>query len=507
MTPLEMAHAYNTLAAGGQRISGSMASSAGGPLGILDVYDGGDCIDEGGTDCYQQGDPVPDGTGANGVNKVIAKPVIDAGVAEETRSILSTVVSEGTGHLAQTSDPTWGKTGTTDDNGDAWFCGATPKVTACVWVGFPDTVTPMETEFGGAPVDGGTFPALIFSRVIDAYDAILASRNEGEDVEASTDEIDSAAGGAPATATEPTDTSGAVESTEPSTESAPAPETEESSAPEAPAEDAGGDAGAGTGRRARGAVVGQRGRRLAGLGGLPLPGRNPRQRAGEEVAAGGAEAPRQLGGLADPDPRAGGHVDLAPRPGARPELERGAVEPGAVVIEADPDRVGELAGAGAELAHVRAPAAAAHEVDPPGRLERADEDRGGAALGLADGVQQAVDAVGEVDVGAARRAEERRGARREPDVGVARRVVALVALGLDDHSAHAVDQELTADEVARDLVHRPLEEGRAQGAHRSPARSSARTAPARSSCSSTRTAAVPPADSFESSQLASRRTS
>ena len=163
----------------------------------------------GGTDCYQQGDPVPDGTGASGVNKVIAKPVIDAGVAEETRSILSTVVSEGTGHLAQTSDPTWGKTGTTDDNGDAWFCGATPKVTACVWVGFPDTVTPMETEFGGAPVDGGTFPALIFSRVIDAYDAILASRNEGEDVEASTDEIDSAAGGAPATATEPTDTSGA----------------------------------------------------------------------------------------------------------------------------------------------------------------------------------------------------------------------------------------------------------------------------------------------------------
>ena len=30
----------------------------------------------------------------------------------------------------------WGKTGTTDDNGDAWFCGATPKITACIWVGY-----------------------------------------------------------------------------------------------------------------------------------------------------------------------------------------------------------------------------------------------------------------------------------------------------------------------------------------------------------------------------------
>ncbi len=239
VTPLEMAHAYNTLAAGGQRLSGSMASSAGGPVGILDVMDGGDdCEDE----CYQQGDPVPDETGASGVNKVIAKPVVDPAVADEARSILSTVVSNGTGHLAQTSDPTWGKTGTTDDNGDAWFCGATPKVTACVWVGFPDSVTPMETEYGGAPVDGGTFPALIFSRVIDAYDSITAARNAGDEVEASTDEVDSAATGAPAT--ESTDP--AVDSTESATESAPAPEAEEteSSAAEAPAEDAGGDAGA-----------------------------------------------------------------------------------------------------------------------------------------------------------------------------------------------------------------------------------------------------------------------
>jgi hypothetical protein len=102
----------------------------------------------------------------------------------------------------------------------------------------------METEYGGGPVDGGTYPALIFSRVIDAYDSIQASRNEGDEVEASTDEIDSAVTGAPA-ATE-TESSGAVESAPP-TESAPAP-TEDSSAADAPAEaPAGGDAGSDAG--------------------------------------------------------------------------------------------------------------------------------------------------------------------------------------------------------------------------------------------------------------------
>ena len=36
VTPLEMAHAYNTLAADGKRLSGTMASNSGGPVGILD---------------------------------------------------------------------------------------------------------------------------------------------------------------------------------------------------------------------------------------------------------------------------------------------------------------------------------------------------------------------------------------------------------------------------------------------------------------------------------------
>ena len=42
VTPLEMAHAYSTLAADGRRLSGTMAASSGGPVGILKVTDGGD---------------------------------------------------------------------------------------------------------------------------------------------------------------------------------------------------------------------------------------------------------------------------------------------------------------------------------------------------------------------------------------------------------------------------------------------------------------------------------
>ena len=222
VTSMEMAHAYNTLAADGQRLSGTMASSSGGPVGILDVYDGGeDCTGE----CYQEGDPVPDQTGASGVNEVVAKQVIDPTVAATAKDVLSTVVTSGTGRRAQNGEPTWGKTGTTDDNGDAWFCGATPKITACVWVGYRDTVTPMETEFAGAPVDGGTFPALMFSQIATAYDEVQAlhDANRGTDE----DDVDESTGIEP-----PADTGVA-----PPTDSTEAP-AEEAAPPveEAPAE-------------------------------------------------------------------------------------------------------------------------------------------------------------------------------------------------------------------------------------------------------------------------------
>ncbi len=176
VTPLEMAHAYNTLAADGKRLSGTMAADAGGPVAIVKVTDG---------DSYNQGALVKDQTGASGENEVVAKQVIDPTVAATAKDVLSTVVSSGTGRNAATGEPTWGKTGTTDDNGDAWFCGATEEITACVWVGHPDEVVPMETEYAGGPVDGGTFPALIFADVVNAYQEVQGARKAGQEPDTS----------------------------------------------------------------------------------------------------------------------------------------------------------------------------------------------------------------------------------------------------------------------------------------------------------------------------------
>ena len=98
--------------------------------------------------------------------------------------ILHTVVTSGTGQSAQVGDDyIWGKTGTTDNNGDAWFVGANEDVTAAVWVGYPDGATPMTTEYNGGPVDGGTIPAEIWASVISAYDNLQASRDTGDETD------------------------------------------------------------------------------------------------------------------------------------------------------------------------------------------------------------------------------------------------------------------------------------------------------------------------------------
>ncbi|MGI8461793.1 MAG: transglycosylase domain-containing protein [Solirubrobacterales bacterium] len=170
VTPLEMAHAYSTIGGDGERVTGSLASSKGGPLGIINVKDGPGEVAE----------LVETNDGVGGENEVVTQRAIDPAVASEARSVLETVVSDGTGVRAQYGGYAWGKTGTTENNGDAWFCGGTEDVTACVWVGHAEGNTPMETEFAGAPVDGGTYPALIWADVITAYEALMDVRKEGD---------------------------------------------------------------------------------------------------------------------------------------------------------------------------------------------------------------------------------------------------------------------------------------------------------------------------------------
>jgi membrane peptidoglycan carboxypeptidase len=82
--------------------------------------------------------------------------------------LLQGVVRYGTGRAAAIPErDVAGKTGTTTDFGDAWFVGFTPQLVAAVWVGYPDSLRPMMTEYHGEPVAGGTYPALIWKAFVE----------------------------------------------------------------------------------------------------------------------------------------------------------------------------------------------------------------------------------------------------------------------------------------------------------------------------------------------------
>ena len=85
------------------------------------------------------------------------------GVTYKATEILEQNVQAGTGtHAAVIGCPAAGKTGTTDNNTDAWFVGFTPRLSTAVWVGYPNDRTQMAGLYHGANVDGGTYPADIW---------------------------------------------------------------------------------------------------------------------------------------------------------------------------------------------------------------------------------------------------------------------------------------------------------------------------------------------------------
>ncbi|HEU4600198.1 MAG TPA: penicillin-binding transpeptidase domain-containing protein, partial [Solirubrobacterales bacterium] len=158
-TPLGWTYAYTTIGNNGDKVSGTLAPVPGdSPVAYTQVTN-------------KDGDVIKGGD-----NDSIHQQVFNQEKIEEAKSILETVVSSGTGTHAQIgAEGQWGKTGTTENNGDAWFCGGvSDEVTACVWVGYPDSTTPMTTLYNGGPVMGGTFPALIWASVISAWEEIKA---------------------------------------------------------------------------------------------------------------------------------------------------------------------------------------------------------------------------------------------------------------------------------------------------------------------------------------------
>lgn len=132
--PLDMAAAFGTLANDGVRCE---------PYAVASVTDRhGRVLSTGGGDCEQ---------------------AIEPGIAKRVTSMLRGPIEAGTASRnGRIGRPAAGKTGTTDDNNDAWFVGYIPQLSAAVWVGH-DVQTPMRDARCGGDVTGGCLPTIIWA--------------------------------------------------------------------------------------------------------------------------------------------------------------------------------------------------------------------------------------------------------------------------------------------------------------------------------------------------------
>lgn len=87
--------------------------------------------------------------------KVQKSKVLHFETAALVNAMLEQVISAGTGAAARIGVAQAGKTGTTDNNKDAWFVGYTPNIVTGVWVGNDDN-----SKLPG--ITGGTLPAIIW---------------------------------------------------------------------------------------------------------------------------------------------------------------------------------------------------------------------------------------------------------------------------------------------------------------------------------------------------------
>jgi penicillin-binding protein 1A len=158
VTPLEMAYAYTSFANLGRRPMGTLAPNDNAPVAIDKVVQNGKIF-------RKQRD------------RTRYDRVFSQGVGQQAQEALRSVVTSGTGKKADPGFWVAGKTGTTENYGDAWFVGVSEEFSVAIWVGYPDKTVPMLDQFGGEPVAGGTFPALIFQNfIIKAHDILAAHR-------------------------------------------------------------------------------------------------------------------------------------------------------------------------------------------------------------------------------------------------------------------------------------------------------------------------------------------
>ena len=135
VSPLDLASAYATLAAGGMYAE---------PMAIRRV------VLPGGREDKQAGWGRPK-----------RRRAISEGAAAIVTRILEQNMQSGTGTRAAFGRPAAGKTGTNEEHKDAWFAGYTPDLATTVWIGYTRAEIPMENVHGIA-VSGGSFPAEIW---------------------------------------------------------------------------------------------------------------------------------------------------------------------------------------------------------------------------------------------------------------------------------------------------------------------------------------------------------
>ena len=140
VTPLEQAAAYATLAAGGVRAE---------PFIVERV------VDRSGKVLYEA---EPEG-----------ERVLEPGVAADVTHALRQVVERGSGRAAALSArPAAGKTGTTSGNTAAWFVGYTPRLATAVALFTDGSERALPPMAGVREVTGGSLPARIWSRYMEA---------------------------------------------------------------------------------------------------------------------------------------------------------------------------------------------------------------------------------------------------------------------------------------------------------------------------------------------------
>jgi len=209
VSALDMAHAYETLATGGLKVTNpALGDIQGGPIGIHSI-----------SGCKECDQPQV-------VNHPTLRRVMPETVAATVHDLLLGPVSPGgTASIAEIPGvEVAGKTGTTSNYADAWFVGWTPKLTVAVWVGYPNSAKPMMTNYNGGPVEGGTYPALIWRDfMLDALPIVDPQASSQTSTTGATALAPPAT--PPATAAPPTAGSGTAPATTPATTQATAPAT------------------------------------------------------------------------------------------------------------------------------------------------------------------------------------------------------------------------------------------------------------------------------------------